>query len=366
MRFHQLSSFSFLGARIAEYSQLYDQIIFRESSPKTHKTTSQEASNVRYSSPVSTSQLAAECLRAEDWFLHSTYSNGELSDFSAWPEGTPSLKSKSSYSEMSAKHSMRQLPTACSVPSLQTPPHLVPAQRWSAIISQPNKENLHYNHVYNSLGRKESNEKAQTYGRSQSSSSIGVTTSEEWINYPHGKDKKPLHSSRNFICDQYQESVPAASPGPAKCDDTKHASETCSEMILQDSQKILRVNRNLLSNAQIATQNYFSNFKDTEGDGDDDDDDYVEIKSEDEGSDLDASHNQTKLLDPKISAHSTPSEAHDDKNMASPKPPDSFLTPNSDSDKLNDYLWRVPSPNQQNIVQSLREKFQCLSSSSFA
>lgn len=363
-------SFSFLGARIAEYSQLYDQIIFRETSPKTHKATSQEASNVRHSSPVSTSQLAAECLRAEDWFLHSTYSNGELSDFSAWPEGTPSLKSKSSYSEMSAKQSTRQLPTACSVPSLQTPPHLlVPAQRWSAIVSQPNKENLHYNPVYNSLGRKESNEKAQAYSRSQSSSSIGLSTSGEPVNYPRGKDKKPLHSSRNFICDQYQESVPAVSPGSAKYDDTKQMPESCSEMILQDSQKILRVNRNLLSNAQIATQNYFSNFKDTEGDGDDDDDDYVEIKSEDEGSDLEGSYNQTKLLDPKmISPHSTPSEAHGDKDLtvASAKPPDSFVTTNSDSDKLNDYLWRVPSPNQQNIVQSLREKFQCLSSSSFA
>nr|XP_056709176.1 pleckstrin homology domain-containing family G member 1 [Euleptes europaea] len=356
-----------IGARIAEYSQLYDQIIFRETSPKTHKATSREASNVRYSSPVSTSQLAAECLRAEDWLLHSTYSNGELSDFSAWPEGTPSLKSKSSSSEMSAKPRTKQLPAACSVPSLQTPLHLlVPAQRWSAIISQPNKENLHYNHVYNSLGRKESIEKAQTYSRSQSSSSIGISASGEPINYPHGKDKKPLHSSRNFICDQYQESVPAVSPGPAKCDETKQMSESCSEMILQDSQKILRVNRNMLSNAQIATQNYFSNFKDTE-DGDDDDD-YVEIKSEDEGPDFEASHNQTKLLDPKISAQSSPLEDHGGKNMtvASAKPLDPYLTTNSDSDKLNDYLWRVPSPNQQNIVQSLREKFQCLSSSSFA
>ncbi|XP_077205996.1 pleckstrin homology domain-containing family G member 1 isoform X2 [Paroedura picta] len=356
-----------IGARIAEYSQLYDQIIFRETSPKTHKATSQEASNVRYSSPVSASQLAAECLRTEDWVLHSTYSNGELSDFSAWPECTPSLKSKSSFSEMNSKQSTRQLPTACSVPSLQTPPHLlIPAQRWSAIISQPNKENLHYHHDYNSLGRKESHEKAQICSRSQSSSSIGANTSGEPINYLHGKDKKPLHSSRNFTCDQYQESVTAVSPGPTKCDNTKQIPESCSEMILQDSQKILRVNRNLLSNAQIATQNYFSNFKDTEGDSDDDD--YVEIKSEDEGSDLEASHNQSKFVDPKISAHSIPSEAHGDKNltMASAKPPDSCLATNSDSGKLNDYLWRVPSPNQQNIVQSLREKFQCLSSSSFA
>uniref|UniRef100_A0ACB8GBL5 Uncharacterized protein n=1 Tax=Sphaerodactylus townsendi TaxID=933632 RepID=A0ACB8GBL5_9SAUR len=357
-----------IGARIAEYSQLYDQIIFRETSPKTHKATSQEASNIRYSSPVSTSQLAAECWRAEDWLLHSTYSNGELSNFSAWPEGTPSLKSKSSSSEISAKQHTRQLPTACSVPSLQTPPPLlVPAQRWSAIINQPNKENLHYNHVYNSLGRKESNENAQTYSRSQSSSSVGANPSEEPIHYPDGKDKKPFHSSRHFISRQYQESVPTVTPGSAKCDETKQMAESGSEMILQDSQKILRVNRNLLSNAQIATQNYFSNFKDTDGDGDDDDD-YVEIKSENEESDFEAPHNQTKLLDPKIAAHSIPSEDHSGKNMAmtSAIPPDSHLITNRDSDKLNDYLWRVPPPNQQNIVQSLREKFQCLSSSSFA
>ncbi|XP_054856843.1 pleckstrin homology domain-containing family G member 1 isoform X1 [Eublepharis macularius] len=347
-----------IGARIAEYSQLYDQIIFRETSPKTHKVPSQETSNVRYSSPVSTSQLAAECLRAEDWILHSAYSNGELSDFSAWPEGTPPLKSKSSPSEMSSKQIMRQLPTACSVPSLQTPPH-----RWSAIISQPNKENLHHSHVYNSLERKESNEKAQTYIRSQLSSSVGVIRSREPMNYPHEKDKKHLYSSRNFICDQYQESVPTVSPGPAECGETRQMPESCSEMILQDSQKVLRVNRHSLSNAQIATQNYFSNFKDTEGDGDEDDD-YVEIKSEDEGSDFEASHGHPKLLDPKINAQSTPSEAHGGRNMT--KPPDSYLTTYSESDKLNDYLWRVPSPNQQNIVQSLREKFQCLSSSSFA
>ncbi|XP_062980620.1 pleckstrin homology domain-containing family G member 1 [Elgaria multicarinata webbii] len=355
-----------IGARIAEYSQLYDQIVFRETSPKSQKVSSQEPSNVRYSSPVSTSQLAAECLRAEDWFLHSTYSNGELSDFSPWPD-IPHLKSKTS-SEMGAKQSMRQLPAACSVPSLQTPlhPH-VPAQRWSAIISQPNKENLQHSHIYNSLGRRESSAKPQIYNRSQSSSSVVVSKSGGAMNYPPEMHKKQLHSNRNFLSDHCQESVPGTPPGLATCDGTTQVPENLSEMILQDSQKVLRVNRNLPSNAQIATQNYFSNFKDTD-DGEGDEDDYVEIKSEDEESDLETFYNQTKLMDSKINAHSTPPETHSGKNMtlAPAKPSDSFLSTCSDSDKLNDYLWRVPSPNQQNIVQSLREKFQCLSSSSFA
>ncbi|XP_032999877.1 pleckstrin homology domain-containing family G member 1 isoform X1 [Lacerta agilis] len=351
-----------IGARIAEYSQLYDQIVFRETSPQ--KTSSQDPSNIRYSSPVSTSQLAEECFRAEDW-LHSTYSNVELSDFSPWLEA-PHLKARSSPSEMSAKQ--RQLPAACSVPSLQTPlrPH-IPAQRWSAIISQPNKENLHHSQVFNSLGRRESNAKSQVYSRSQSSSSIVASKSGDSINYPHEMDKKQLHSDRNFLSEHYKESVPGATPGLAGCDGAKQSLENCSEMILQDSQKILRVNRNLLSNAQIATQNYFSNFKDTD-DGEGDDDDYVEIKSEDEGSDLESFYNQTKLSDPNINVHCAASETCSDKNMplAPAKASDSFLATCSDSDKLNDYLWRVPSPNQQNIVQSLREKFQCLSSSSFA
>ncbi|KAJ6660133.1 hypothetical protein lerEdw1_018060 [Lerista edwardsae] len=356
-----------IGARIAEYSQLYDQIVFRESTPKTHKASSQEPSNVRYSSPVSTSQLAAECLRADDWLLHSTYSNGELLDFAPWPD-VSHLKSKSSPSEINAKQSIKQLPAACSVPSLQIPPHLpVPAQRWSAIISQPNKENLYHNHIYNSLGRRECSAKPQIHGRSQSSSSIVVNKSGESIHYPHEMDKKQLHSSRDILSDHYRDLVRSTTPGLERCDGTKQISESCSEVILQDSQKILKVDRNLLSNAQIATQNYFSNFKDTD-EGEGDDDDYVEIKSEDEGSDLESFHGQTKLSDPKTSAHSDPLETHGGKNLslASTKQSDSYLTTCSDSDKLNDYLWRVPSPNQQNIVQTLREKFQCLSSSSFA
>ncbi|KFV48026.1 Pleckstrin homology domain-containing family G member 1 [Tyto alba] len=366
-----------IGARIAEYSQLYDQIVFRESSPKVQKeawATPQEPSAGRFSTPVAASppcsQAASECSRAEDWLLHSTYSNGELADFSPWSESQDS-KSKSSYTEAGTKSNSRQLPSAGSVPSLQISNRLhVPAQRWSAIISQPNKENLHQDHIYNSLGRRVSNVKPQAYSRSQSSSSILVNRSGESIVYPNEMDKKKLHSNRTFRFNSHQ--TPGIAPGCTGPDMRKQIPESCSDMILQDSQKVLRVNRGSPLTAQMATQNYLSNFKDTEEEGDDDD--YVEIKSEDEGSDLETSQNQTRKSDPKLrnadaapetlcgkTVSCTPAKSAGSKHALTP-----YLTAYSDSDKLNDYLWRVPSPNQQNIVQSLREKFQCLSSSSFA
>ncbi|KAF1563659.1 UNVERIFIED_CONTAM: Pleckstrin homology domain-containing family G member 1, partial [Eudyptes pachyrhynchus] len=368
-----------IGARIAEYSQLYDQIVFRESSPKVQKeawATPQEPSAGRFSTPMAVSpprsQAASECSRAEDWLLHSTYSNGELADFAPWPE-SQDPKSKSSYTEAGTKSSSRQLPSAGSVPSLQISNRLhVPAQRWSAIISQPNKENLHQDHIYNSLGRRVSNVKPQAYSRSQSSSSIVVNRSGESIVYPNEMDKKKLHSNRNFRFNSHQTAgIALGCTGP---DTRKQIPENCSDMILQDSQKVLRVNRASPLTAQMATQNYFSNFKDTE-EGEGDDDDYVEIKSEDEGSDLETSQNQTRKSDPKPrnadaapsetlcgkTVSCTPAKSASSKHTLTP-----YLTAYSDSDKLNDYLWRVPSPNQQNIVQSLREKFQCLSSSSFA
>uniref|UniRef100_A0A669PB94 Pleckstrin homology and RhoGEF domain containing G1 n=1 Tax=Phasianus colchicus TaxID=9054 RepID=A0A669PB94_PHACC len=368
-----------IGARIAEYSQLYDQIVFRDSSPKVQKeawASPQEPSAVRFSTPLASTlpcaQVTGECSRAEDWLLHSTYSNGELADFSPWPE-SQDAKSKSSYAEAVTKNSPRQLPSACSVPSLQISNRLhVPAQRWSAIISQPNKENLHQDHIYNSLGRRVSSIKPQTYSRSQSSSSIVVNRSGESIVYPNEADKKTLHSDRNFRLNGHQAlGIASTCTGP---DMRKQVPENYSDMILQDSQKVLRVNRPSPLTAQMATQNYFSNFKDTE-EGEGDDDDYVEIRSEDEGSDVEASQNQTRKLDPKLHNTDTdPSETLCGKTVSCTpaKPTGSkhtltpYLTAYSDSDKLNDYLWRVPSPNQQNIVQSLREKFQCLSSSSFA
>ncbi|NXM89353.1 PKHG1 protein, partial [Oenanthe oenanthe] len=369
-----------IGARIAEYSQLYDQIVFRDSTPKVQKEAGappQEPSAGRFSTPVATcppcSQPASECSKAEDWLLHSTYSNGELADFSPWSEPQDS-KSKNSYPDAGTKISSKQLLSAGSVPSLQISNRLhVPAQRWSAIISQPNKENLHQDHVYNSLGRRVSSVKPQAYSRSQSSSSIVVNRSGESIVYNNEIDKKRLHLNRNFRFNSHQ--TPGIASGCTGLEMRKQIPENYSDMILQDSQKVLRVNRASPLTAQMATQNYFSNFKDSEEGEGDDDDDYVEIKSEDEGSDLESSQNQTRKSDPKLrntdavpsemfcgkTVSCTPAKSASSKHALTP-----YLTAYSDSDKLNDYLWRVPSPNQQNIVQSLREKFQCLSSSSFA
>ncbi|NXQ33204.1 PKHG1 protein, partial [Alaudala cheleensis] len=368
-----------IGARIAEYSQLYDQIVFRDSAPKAQKeagATPQELSAGRFSTPMAMcpprSQAASECSRPEDWLLHSTYSNGELADFSPCSE-SQDPKSKNSYTETGTKINSKQLPSAGSVPSLQISNRLhVPAQRWSAIISQPNKENLHQDHVYNSLGRRVSSVKPQAYSRSQSSSSIVVNRSGESIVYNNEIDKKRLHLNRNFGFNSHQ--TPGIASGCTGPEMRKQIPENCSDMILQDSQKVLRVNRASPLTAQMATQNYFSNFKDSE-EREGDDDDYVEIKSEDEGSDLETSQNQTRKSDPKLrNTDAVPSEMFCGKTVScSPAKSASskhaltpYLTAYSDSDKLNDYLWRVPSPNQQNIVQSLREKFQCLSSSSFA
>ena len=354
------------GARIAEYSQLYDQIVFRETPCKTQKdgwASPQDPSNLSSASPSHAQQ------GSEDWLLHSTYSNGELADFCPWPE--QDLKSKYPTLEIKTRSTPRQLSAACSVPSLQTSdPLLGSVQRHSVVVSQPNKENSCQAHLYNSLGRKGISAKSQPYNRSQSSSSILINKSADSINYPSEVAKKqPLSLRRTSRWESHQDLLPSIA------DSGQQGLEKRSDLTLQDSQKVLVVNRNLPLSAQIATQNYFSNFKETEGD----EDDYVEIKSEEDESELELSHSRRRKYDPKITnadfadnvcSHMT---SYSLNSPCTPKKPVSgklgispYLTPYNDPDKLNDYLWKGPSPNQQNIVQSLREKFQCLSSSSFA
>lgn len=356
-----------IGARIAEYSQVYDQIVFRETPCKPQKdgwASPQEPSNLRCASPSQAQQ------GSQDWLLHSTYSNGELADFCSQPE--QDLKSKYSTLEVSTKSTPRQLTTACSVPSLQmSDPPLGSMQRHSVVVSQPHKENPCQGHLYNSLGRKGISAKSQPYNRSQSSSSILINKSMDSINYPGEMGKKqvlPLHKSSR--CESHQDLLPGIA------DSCQQGTEKRSDLILQDSQKVLVVNRNLPLNSQIATQNYLSNFKETE----EDEDDYVEIKSEEEeSSELELSYSRRKEPDSKMmdadfsGTVGSSGTSYPLNTPCTPKRPVSgklgispYLTSYSDSDKLNDYLWRGPSPSQQNIVQSLREKFQCLSSSSFA
>lgn len=244
-------------------------------------------------------------------------------------------------------------------------------QRHSVVVSQPHKENPCQGHLYNSLGRKGISAKSQPYNRSQSSSSILINKSMDSINYPGEMGKKqvlPLHKSSR--CESHQDLLPGIA------DSCQQGTEKRSDLILQDSQKVLVVNRNLPLNSQIATQNYLSNFKETE----EDEDDYVEIKSEEEeSSELELSYSRRKEPDSKMmdadfsGTVGSSGTSYPLNTPCTPKRPVSgklgispYLTSYSDSDKLNDYLWRGPSPSQQNIVQSLREKFQCLSSSSFA
>ncbi|XP_057594106.1 pleckstrin homology domain-containing family G member 1 isoform X2 [Hippopotamus amphibius kiboko] len=355
-----------IGARIAEYSQLYDQIVFRETPFKTQKdgwASPQDSANLGSASPSHTLH------GSEDWLLHSTYSNGELADFCPRPE--QDLKSKYPTLEINTKSTPRQLSAACSVPSLQTSdPLLGSMQRHSVVVSQPNKENSFQGHLYNSLGRKGISAKSQPYNRSQSSSSILINKSADSINYPGEMGKKqPLSLHRSSRWESHQDLLPGIA------DSGQQGTEKRSDLTLQDSQKVLVVNRNLPLSAQIATQNYLSNFKETEGD----EDDYVEIKSEEDESELELSHNHRRKSDPKITdadfadnicsdttSYSLNSPCTPKKSVSGKLGISPYLTSYNDSDKLNDYLWKGPSPNQQNIVQSLREKFQCLSSSSFA
>ncbi|XP_023404280.1 pleckstrin homology domain-containing family G member 1 [Loxodonta africana] len=353
-----------IGARIAEYSQLYDQIVFRESPLKAQKdgwACQQEPSSLK-STPPSQAQHSNE-----DWLLHSTYSNGELADFCPQPE--QDLKSKYPAVEFSTKNTPRQLSTAYSVPSLQTSdPLLGPMQRHSVVVSQPNKENSCQGHLYNSLGRKGISAKSQPYNRSQSSSSVLINKSSDSISYPDDTGTQQLLSlHRSFRCDSHQDLLVGVA------DSCQQDTGKRSELTLQDSQKVLVVNRKLPLSAHIATQNYFSNFKETEGD----EDDYVEIKSEEDEAEL--ARNRRRQSDPKVTGADSfdgicsNSTSYSLNSPCTPKKPinsklglSPYLTSYNNSDKLDGYLWSGPSPNQQNIVQSLREKFQCLSSSSFA
>ncbi|ERE86073.1 pleckstrin homology domain-containing family G member 1-like protein [Cricetulus griseus] len=343
-----------IGARIAEYSQLYDQIVFRETPIKVQKDGWARTQEPSLHRPMSPSQPHRG---GEDWLWHSPYSNGELADFC--PQSEQDSKAKYPTLEIITKSIPRQLSAACSVPSLQvSDPLLGPVQRCSVVVSQPHKENCQ-GHLYNSLGRK-----AQPSSRPQSSSSILINKSLDSINYPSETENKHLLSLHKSPRGVSQQDLLTGVVDSCQQDTGKR-----SDLTLQDSQKVLVVNRNLPLSAQVATQNYFSNFKETEGD----EDDYVEIKSEEEEVDLGLSLSQGRKSDPKTPApdcsgnlcrHSAPCSLKEPVSSRLGLPP--YLTPCKDSDKLNDYLWRGPSPSQQNIVQSLREKFQCLSSSSFA
>ncbi|OCT77863.1 pleckstrin homology domain-containing family G member 1 isoform X2 [Xenopus laevis] len=363
---------SAIGARIAEYSQIYDQIIFRDSPIRVQKEAKKDSPELASSrsSPLSPTchQPASpskwpqrgKCFQSNSAVLQSMNGNGGGAEFYTWPD-VKDFKSKTDLSEPGSGCPHRNITAACSVPSLSKS---VQESRWRG-VSQGRSENAQMVGASNSSGRTMS-EQPQPYNRSQSTSCmLNNRTS----------DSRRLATNMQF-------SKPILNP--KRPTDLSHLGgerksqleEDTSDLTLQDSQKVLVLNTLSSLNAQIATLNYYANFKDT--DGDDDDDDYVEIKSEDEDDEIEtASHQALKMgvrgkpnvpqtscstnTTYSFSVPSTPVKSCNSKELS-----DSHILAYEDADKLNDYLWRPTPSNQPNIVQSLREKFQCLSSSSFA
>ncbi|KAL4661000.1 pleckstrin homology domain-containing family G member 1 [Arapaima gigas] len=339
-----------IGARIAEYSQLYEQVMFKEMLPSSQKNP--QSSPREYSAnlhsqpsppptPESPEKQNGPCLD-EDW-LNSTYSNGELINF------ITCLKESETKVESSTTSPHKKLTLACSSPSLMCSTIPQPAtQRWSSCMAQTNKENLDQEHIFSSLGRH-----APPFDQCQSS----LVASSDKTADQYGKENGLVTPSRSSMIrgsaalklghSRRQRSLPDQFL-------TDH-----SDVTLQDSQQVLLIDRSSPLNAIIATQNYHANFKDNS----DDDDDYVEIKSEDEELDSARQTVSTPRVDwfgcgdlrQSLSHPCTPIKSR----------PGASVSTYSEQAKLTQCLDE-PQVAGQNLVQSLREKFHCLSSSSFA
>ncbi|XP_022533197.2 pleckstrin homology domain-containing family G member 1 isoform X1 [Astyanax mexicanus] len=334
-----------IGARIAGYSHLYEQVMFREP-PSTTPVLKSSISIAgpyplsSHSSPglASSPSLPDSAALNADW-LNCTYSNGELADFVSWP------------AEVRARcpaSPQRRLTPATSVPALKNlppTPSTPPNQRWSACVTPPSADDSE--HIYSTLGQRTS--KTQPYDRCQSSSSLAEQQEKENSagTGNQGWDNHAGRSGTNAVAGRSlgprQHSLPEC-PSQGISD----LSQSC-DLTLRDSQQVLVLNKTSPLNAVSATQNYLANFKDNG----EDDDDYVEIRSEDES---------------------------DERNRVSGVSSSSQLQSNTKGQQgsagldsaLHGYMWNSPDDDddedlgQSKIVQSLRDKFQCLSSSSFA
>ncbi|XP_053498524.1 pleckstrin homology domain-containing family G member 1 isoform X1 [Ictalurus furcatus] len=310
-----------IGARIAEYSHLYEQVMFKEppTTPPVLKSSVSVSGPHPFSSRAglaSSPSLPESAFPETDW-LNCTYSNGELAGFVSWPAEVGGCSSTP----------QRKLSPAVSVPALKNlpPSQSNPSnQRWSACVTPASKDDSE--HIYSTLGQRSF--KTPPYSRCQSSSTLAEQQEKE----NSGSMGNLGHTSRpggaanaGRGLGPRQHSLPEC---PAQT--TSDLSQSC-DLTLRDSQQVLLLNRQSNLNAISATQNYLANFKDNG----DDDDDYVEIRSEDES---------------------------DSMEKGCTASPDSAL---------HGYIWNDPNDSQQahnqpKIVQSLREKFQCLGSSSFA
>ncbi|XP_066527380.1 pleckstrin homology domain-containing family G member 1 isoform X2 [Hoplias malabaricus] len=340
-----------IGARIAEYSQLYEQVMFREapSTPPVLKSSVSFAGahppSARSNPSLASSPSLPESATLEPDWLNCTYSNGELADFVSWPAEVGGERSSTP---------RRKLTPATSVPALKIlseTPSTSPSQRWSACVSTPSNDESE--HIYSTLGLR--NFKTPPYNRCQSSSSLaeqqekensGTTGNRGW--------------NRSTNCSEVN-TVPGRGLGPRQrslpecpAHVISDLSSSC-DLTLRDSQQVLVLNRKSQLDALSATQNYLANFKDNG----EDDDDYVEIRSEDE--------NEERGVAPPISA-----QVHSNTSLSPETPPAMGPQASASPDSvLHDYVWNSPDDGQQalgqpKIVQSIREKFQCLNSSSFA
>uniref|UniRef100_A0A8C6TRX3 Pleckstrin homology and RhoGEF domain containing G1 n=1 Tax=Neogobius melanostomus TaxID=47308 RepID=A0A8C6TRX3_9GOBI len=299
-----------IGARIAEYSQLYDQVMFppgssssSSSGPSTPATPHHPYHPHHPGLPSSPS--LPETSTDPDW-LHSTYSNGELASFIT-PSPSPSPASKSSQS---------------------TPM----SQRWSACMSAPSKEE---EHIYSTIKRHTSFNAPSLPAKNQPVSHVEPVTKVP-SNRSSGRYPSLGRTGRH------------------------HSLPESTDITLHDGQQVVVLNRASALSILTATQNYFTNFKDNG----EDDDDYVEIRSEDE-SEQDGSSSSS------MSFGTLPENFPKSRGQSHSLP----CTPVHACDPLRSierhhlekYLWSEPQhQNQPKIVQSLREKFHCLSSSSFA
>ncbi|XP_072552294.1 pleckstrin homology domain-containing family G member 1 isoform X2 [Salminus brasiliensis] len=342
-----------IGARIAEYSHLYEQVMFKEP-----PTTPVLKSSISFAGPHPLSSRSSPGLASSpslpesaglnmDW-LNCTYSNGELADFVSWPAEVGGRCSAAP---------QRRLSPATSVPALKNlppTPSTPPNQRWSACVTPPSADDPE--HIYSTLGQR--NFKTPPYSRCQSSSSLAEQQEKE-NSAGMGIQGWDGHSSRTGT---------NAVSGRGGLGPRQHSlpdqvipdlSPSC-DLTLRDSQQVLVLNKNSPLNALSATQNYLANFKDNG----EDDDDYVEIRSEDEG--------EERSIVSGVS-----SQLQSNTNLASQTQlaKGQLASPSLDS-ALHGYMWNSPNDDdddddeqalgQPKIVQSLREKFQCLSSSSFA
>lgn len=133
-----------------------------------------------------------------------------------------------------------------------------------------------------------------------------------------------------------------------------------SDLTLHDGQHVLVLNRASAVSILTATQNYLTNFKDNG----EDDDDYVEIRSEDE---TDQEHDRLTQRSGSSAALSNQNQGLVHSQSLPCTPVRSYDQLRSlEREQLEKYLWSEPQQSQPTIAQSLREKFQCLSSSSFA